>query len=478
MGNKASHDSSEPVVISKADGTVIPTFTELKGDFFTHHYKDHKSWPIMDLITFDPYGDGSQAIMITGHNGQKNCVFVWRDGSLQDCAAELGLEGPVDDTCYGLAAADLNGDGLQEIVVCQHSGVYVYSRTKQNPVFTATKIDIPLVEFARPVTVAISDTTKSGCPDLFIGTFIDHAKHSTANFNNPKYRVDNAFWRNNGDGTFRDASAESGLDLHANTFMGVFADLNGNGYDDLVLGTNTSQAFVYENNKDGTFTQHTLPIGYGFWMGAVVGNITGGKYPDIYLANAGLRVPKMMMYGDLKRKTQPLDVEFRLLKNDGKFGFTECAKDMGLRNPGFGWGMVLDDFSNSGSNQIYTTENFIGMPMKMHSMIPTRGAFYVKNSEGKYVNTVKQAGLSNSMFGYRAVSLDLNGNGHKDLVVANIDGPMRVFLNDAKMTEMIPEAQNEVETGEKAPKVHDCADPKCSVCSKELVANDDIEVEE
>jgi hypothetical protein len=179
--------------------------------------------------------------------------------------------------------------------------------------------------------------------------------------------------------------------------------------------------------------RYHCPIGYGFWMGSVVGNITGGKYPDIYLANAGLRVPKIVMYGDLKTKTQPLDVEFRLLKNDGKFGFTECAKDMGLRNPGFGWGMVMDDFSNSGSNQIYITENFIGMPMKMHYMIPTPGAFYVKNSEGKYVNTVKQAGLSNAKFGYRAVSLDLNGNGYKDLVVANVDGPMRVFMNNAKM---------------------------------------------
>lgn len=471
MGNQASQpEDAEPVVISKADGTLIPTFTELKGDFFSHRYKHHSSWPIMDLITFDPYGDGSQAIIIGGHAGQKNGVFVWRDGSLVDCAADLGLEGLVEEACYGIAAADLDGDGLQEVVMCQHSGVYVYSRTKENPVYSCTKIDIALADKARAVTVAICDVTKSGHPDLFIGTFIDHAYHSTANFNSPAKRVDNAFWRNNGDGTFRDASAESGLDLHANCFVGVFADLNGNGYEDLVLGLNTSEAFVYENNKDGTFTQHKLPIGYGFWMGAAVGNITGGKFPDIYLSNAGLRVPKMMMYGDLKRKPiQHLDVEWRLLKNDGKFGFTECAKEYGLRNSGFGWGMVLDDFTNSGSNQIYTTENFIGMPMKMHKVMPTRGAFYVKNSEGKYVNTIKQSGLKNAKFGYRAVSLDLNGDGFKDIVVANIDGPMRVFLNDGKMVEMGPEEQNEVETGETNPHVDDCGKPNCAVCSKEPV---------
>jgi hypothetical protein len=99
--------------------------------------------------------------------------------------------------------------------------------------------------------------------------------------------------------------------------------------------------------------------------------------------------------------------------------------------------------------------------------MPNNGSFYVKNKEGMYVNVVKQAGIKNPIFGYRAVSLDLNGNGFKDLVVANIDGPMRVFLNDCKMKDMVAEEQDEVST-DPPPKVKDCGKESCSVCQKEV----------
>ena len=108
--------------------------------------------------------------------------------------------------------------------------------------------------------------------------------------------------------------------------------------------------------------------------------------------------------------------------------------------------------------------------MKMHYFAPTRGAFYVKNKSGKYVNVVKQAGLSNAMFGYRTLGIDLTGSGYKDILVANIDGPLRVFLNDGKMTEMVPEAELDVENDNlKAPAFDPCSNPHCAVCSKEIV---------
>lgn len=407
---------------------VVPTFTELQSGY-RHAFTDHNAQPMMDLIVFDPKGDGSQAVMVTGAKGQPDGVLIYEKGSMKNVAKELGLEGQINDSSYGLAAADIDGDGLQEVIVARQTGVYIYSRTQDDPMYTETKVDLPLPPDATAVDVAVSDTTKNGFPDLFLSTFIDHSKHSTANFNDPAKRVPNVFWRNNGDGTFRDASVESGLDLHHNTFMATFVDLNGNGFDDLVLATNTAEGFVYENLGDGTFKKHKLPIGYGFWMGVGIADVTGNTFPDIYLSNAGTAIPAFMMKGDLTNE-QKLDTSFRLLENDGKFNFRDVTQKYGLANAGFGWGTLFADFTNNGVAELVITENFIGMPMKMHKIFPSKGSFYVRGQDGKYFNTVVQSGLVNKNFGYRAVALDLNGNGFKDLVTANIDGPLRIFMND------------------------------------------------
>ncbi len=407
---------------------IVPTFTELESGF-RHVHTDHHAQPMIDMIVFDPAGDGSQAVMVTGANGQADSVLIYENGSMKDVAKALGLEGRINDSSYGLAAADIDGDGLQEVIVARQSGIYIYSRNQGSPMYTETKVDLPLPPDATVVDVAASDTTKDGSPDLFLSTFIDHSKHSTANFNDPSKRVSNLFWRNNGDGTFRDASEESGLDLHHNTFLAKFVDLNGNGFEDLVLGTNTSQGFVYENLGDGTFKKHTLPIGYGFWMGVGTADVTGNGFPDIYLSNTGTSVPAFMMTGDLTGE-QKLDTSFRLLENDGKFNFADVTDQYGLASAGFGWGTLFADFTNNGVEELVITENFIGMPMKMHHMFPSKGSFYVRGQDGRYVNTVVQSGLTNKNFGYRSVALDLDGNGFKDLVIANIDGPLRIFMND------------------------------------------------
>ena len=63
----------------------------------------------------------------------------------------------------------------------------------------------------------------------------------------------------------------------------VAADLNGDGYTDLVVTTATGVDILW-NNGNGTFTTQALPAPYGWYAGAAVADVNGDGRPDIFVA--------------------------------------------------------------------------------------------------------------------------------------------------------------------------------------------------
>src|SRR2546423_13216813 len=71
-------------------------------------------------------------------------------------------------------------------------------------------------------------------------------------------------YRNNGDGTFTDVSASSGLDTATNTFAVIAGDYNNDGFTDLYItraGFYVGEGQLFRNNGDGTFTDVTKQAG-------------------------------------------------------------------------------------------------------------------------------------------------------------------------------------------------------------------------
>jgi len=186
---------------------------------------------------------------------------------------------------------------------------------------------------------------------------------------------------------------------------------------------------MWGNNGDGTFTEKQLPGEYGFWMGLAVGDATGNGLPDFFLANSGKSVPARMAKGDL-RPDQKQDLASRLFRNEGNYVFTDATKEVGTVTDAFAWGSIFADFTNNGRNDLVVTENYLAYPMHLHEKFPTAGKFFLQGVDGKYVRAEHDSGVSNYHFGYKPLAVDLTGNGYNDLVIGNLRGPLRIFLND------------------------------------------------
>lgn len=171
-----------------------------------------------------------------------------------DGTFESQVQYDVGDMPWGLAVADVNGDGIPDIVVADQGGVVpgTYGDIsvllgKGDGTFSPATT-IPLDQYAQDVT--IGDWNGDGIPDLAIAM----------NSGNPSGSPALELYTGNGDGTFTKYAEYDGPALWGLTS----ADLNGDGHPDIVANTNTcpgcgsSMAMVLLNgtisSSSATFT--------------------------------------------------------------------------------------------------------------------------------------------------------------------------------------------------------------------------------
>jgi hypothetical protein len=152
--------------------------------------------------------------------GAGSGVLLRNTGSRFEKKADSGIS--YRSGRIGPALADFNGDGRLDIFVPQADGRCKLYRNAGNGTFADAT---PAAgDLSRPipgaVTAAWGDFDNDGHPDLMVGCL----------------RGVNRYFKNNGNGTFTDRSADLGFTTRVfNTQAAAFADLNGDGQLDLIL---------------------------------------------------------------------------------------------------------------------------------------------------------------------------------------------------------------------------------------------------
>ncbi len=206
-----------------------------------------------------------------------------------------------------------------------------------------------------------------------------------------------SLYRNNGDGTFRDASVESGLYRAVNTFGIAAGDYNNDGYPDLFvcrMGFFGGEAELWRNNGDGTFTNVTKEAGVGCWGPSFscswVDYDCDGRLDIFVCTNLG---------GLFDRKTQN-----RLFHNNGDGTFTEVAARAGIHSVwpsiGHSWG----DYNNDGYPDLFLS-NAIGPPQ-----------LFRNNGDGTFTDVTVGSGLDNYTLAFGAQFCDIDDDGWLDII--------------------------------------------------------------
>ena len=166
------------------------------------------------------------------------------------------------------------------------------------------------------------------------------------------FDVENALFRNNGDGTFTDVTEETGTGvlefvLEANSQGSPsWTDVNHDGYVDLLVTNEGDKKILFLNDQEGSFKNITSsfrpPSGVVFLNpgnanGACIGDIDNDGDMDVFLPTSD----------------QANRLYISLLKDTGQLSYKDITLTSGVSNKSGARGCAMGDFDNDGLIDIY-----------------------------------------------------------------------------------------------------------------------------
>jgi enediyne biosynthesis protein E4 len=193
----------------------------------------------------------------------------------------------------------------------------------------------------KSLAVVLADLNNDGWPDIFI------ANDTQRNF----------LYINKGDGTFRDATYASGAgfseDGRPEAGMSAdAADVMNNGLPYLFVShLDFELNRLYRNNGDGTFTDATIASGIG--QSDILNSAFGAKFfdfdndgwRDLLVVNGHILDNIALFHPEVK-----YEEEKKLYRNTGNGNFVDASKTQGadFRAPRVGRGLAVGDYDNDG----------------------------------------------------------------------------------------------------------------------------------
>ncbi len=352
------------------------------------------------------------------------------DGTFTDVTDKAGVGGR--DYAMGVAAADYDNDGWPDLFVTGVRENMLYRNRGDGTFEDVTQKAGLRGDGTWSVAAGWFDYDRDGLLDLFVVRYVkwDPAKEPYCGDPRPGYRaychprlyepLPNALYRNQGDGTFRDVSAESGIGAHRGKGMGVaFADYDHDGFPDVFVANDTEPNFLFHNLGNGRFEEVALAAGVALngdgratsTMGADFRDYDNDGWEDVFVTNLS-------------------NESFTLFRNLGKGAFAEVTQSARIAGPSLllgGWSTGMFDFDNDGYKDIFTADSHADDNIELTTSLQSRqaNAVFVNRGNGRFDRVI----LPGNAFHRGAAFGDFNRDGKMDVVVTRLNESPLVLTN-------------------------------------------------
>ena len=337
-----------------------------------------------DLFLVSGTADGASHLLRNLGNGRFGDVT--KDGGIKLVGAGLGC-----------AAGDFDNDGKTDLAVCLSDGVRLLHNNGEGKFEDVTEA-AGIRKEKGCVGVTFVDFDHDGDLDLYVTMAADSSADGT--------KAHNLLWRNNGNSTFTDVSAETALGVAATGAGVVTTDFNNDRAIDFVLAGGAAGASILLNPREGKFAplagidfaKEKLPPA----VGVVAFDFDKDGWMDLAFTHSG--APGISLWRNV----------------EGKRLERVALPDFGWQK---GWGIAAVDYDNDGwLDLVAAGESSNGAELRLLRNLGSKG----------WGDVTKSVGLDSVKLNQpRAIAVaDIDGNGDADLVVTQLGGAPTVLRNE------------------------------------------------
>ncbi|NIO17409.1 MAG: hypothetical protein GTN70_10560 [Deltaproteobacteria bacterium] len=234
----------------------------------------------------DVDGDGLLDMYVSNKGGENRLYLNRGDGTFADVTAEAGAADA--GFCMGSVFGDVNNDGKPDLYLAK-GGRYEIE---------ANRLLINASTPGKPKFVDVTEAAGVGCREFTYGAAMgDYNRDGKLDIYCANYGVGakNVLYRNDSRGeevTFTDVSDTAGVGDRSWSWSASFSDVNGDGWPDIYVSNGRYPAGegnrLFVNNGDGTFRDATEDSGTGdanWSLGAAFGDVDNDGDLDMYVSN-------------------------------------------------------------------------------------------------------------------------------------------------------------------------------------------------
>ncbi|MCA9532109.1 MAG: CRTAC1 family protein [Myxococcales bacterium] len=351
-------------------------------------------------------------------------ALLRQDGSASlhftDIAASVGLGDVVDANGALLVDVDRDGD-LDLVLSFVGPGGHQLFRNEGSATSPTFVRDTAAGLLSSGVgesgfSIATGDVDRDGYPDLMFSEWRIDGRAGCEESGTRLYRN----LGSEAPGRFEDVTRRVGAQLGTPRAAGALAfspaleDVDGDGYVDLLVASDFGTSRLFWGAASGVFTDATRSAGVGLdetGMGSTLGDVDADGDLDWFVS--AVAAPPFLNGNRLYRQ------EARR--------FTEVAAEYQVADAGWGWGAAFVDLDQDGQLDLVVANGASRGPSDPFLADTLR--VYMQDA-GAFTESAAALGVDDTLSGRGLVVADFDGDGDRDLLVANNGAGLRLYRND------------------------------------------------